>query len=88
MASRKRPDQQDNCSHGQYERENEAECRIALCQTIRYCTEASGLRLGYSPEGIEHPDNDWNGQSPSEDHPQKERLSLAVVAGAIVHLGN
>ena len=87
MPSRERPDQQDNCSHGQYERENEAECHITFGQTTRDCADASCLLLGYFSQGIENRDNDWNGQSPREDCSPNVPLSLAVVAGTILHRG-
>ena len=60
MSSGERPNQSDNCPHGQNERENEAEYHISLGQTTRYRAEASGLLFGYSPEGMENPNEEWN----------------------------
>ena len=87
MSCRERPDQQDNCYHGEHEREKEAECHIGLGQTARYRGEAGGLLRGYSFEGLEKHNNEWKGQSAREDRSPKERLSLAIVAKAIPHLG-
>src|ERR1700680_3282381 len=85
MPSGERLDQQDNCRHGEYEREKEAEYRIGLGQTTRYRSEASSLLLGYSLEGMENPNEEWNRQCPSEGGAPKEVFCFAFVARAFVH---
>src|SRR2546423_8220621 len=87
MSCGERPEQQHNCSHGQPERKKDTECYIGLGQTARYRGEADGLLREHSPERIKKNNNEWNGQSASEDRPPNERLSFAIVTSAIVHLG-
>jgi hypothetical protein len=43
MSCGERPEQQDNCSHGQPERKKNTECYIGLGQTTRYRGEAGGF---------------------------------------------
>ena len=87
MPSTERLYQQDNRPHWQYEAENDAECHIGFRKAACYCAEASGFLFGYSLEGIDHANNEWNRKRPSEDSPPKEKLSLSVITGAIVHFG-
>jgi hypothetical protein len=87
MPQGERLDQQDNCPHREYEREKEAEYRIGLRHTTRDRAEASGLLFGYSPEGMENPNSEWNRQCPSEDRAPMELFCFTLVARAVVHPG-